>query len=137
MKPTANPARPLEARQKWMTFAALAAAGILLIGCATEVGNATLLGQARPAKAKNFPVEVFTNGVPARAFERVAILDVRCESQSFMTPNLEHDALPMLIRKAREAGCDAIIEIAERQPQANWTLETRVKNFTAVGIAYK
>jgi hypothetical protein len=54
-----------------------------------------------------------------------------------MTPNLEHDALPALIKQARAAGCDAIIEIAERPPHKNWTLETKVKQYTGVGIVYK
>ena len=112
-------------------------AGLMLAGCATEVGNYTLLAKPYPAKSANAPVEVFTNGLPTKAFDRVAILDVRCESQGFLTPNLEHDAVPMLIKQARAAGCDAIIEIAERKSQANWTLETKVKNYTAVGVAYK
>jgi hypothetical protein len=43
----------------------------------------------------------------------------------------------MLIKQARAAGCDSIIEIAERTPQANWTLETKVKLYTAVGVVYK
>ncbi len=111
--------------------------GLVLAGCATEVAHYTLLGRSFPAKPENAVVEVFTNGVPTKPFDRVAILDVRCESQGFMTPNLQKDGLPMLMKQARAAGCDAIIEIQERAPQANWTLETKVKQFSAVGIAYK
>ena len=54
-----------------------------------------------------------------------------------MTPNLKNDGIPELIEQARAAGCDAIIEIREKPAPANWTLETRVKNYTAVGVAYK
>jgi hypothetical protein len=111
--------------------------GLLVVSCATEVGNYTRLGKAYPAKAPDAAIEVFTNGLPSRAFDRVAIIDVRCESQAFMTPNLAHDALPMLLKQARLAGCDAIIEVNERVPQGNWTLETKVKNYSAVGIVYK
>lgn len=109
----------------------------LVVGCATEVGHHTFLKQTYPAKPENARVEVFTNGVPTRAFERVAILDVHCESQGFLTPNLAQDAVPALIKQARAAGCDAIIEIEERKTAANWTLETRIKDFTAVGIVFK
>lgn len=106
-------------------------------GCATEVGHHTFLRAPYPARAENAPIEVFTNGLPTRAFERVAILDVHCESQGFMTPNLRQDAIPALIKQARAAGCEAIIEIEERKTAANWTLETRTKDFTGVGIVYK
>lgn len=110
---------------------------LVVAGCATEVGGYTFLKQPYPAKSKEYPVEVFTNGLPARAFERVAILDVRCESQGFMTPNLEQDAIPELKRQARAAGCDAVIEIKERKPDKNWTLETKIRQYTAIGVAYK
>jgi hypothetical protein len=118
-------------------YAALAVAGLFIAGCATEVANYTLLGKPHPAKPANAHIEVFTNGVPAQPFERVAILDVCCESQGFLTPNLEHDAMPMFIKQAQAAGCDAIIEIAEHHGAENWTLETKVKKFSAVGIVYK
>lgn len=105
-------------------------------GCATEVGQHTFLTQSRPPKPENHPIDVFTNGVPTRPFDRVAVLDAHCESQGFMTPNLEHDGLPVLIKHARAAGCDAIIEVQERHGE-NWTFETKVRHFTAVGVAYK
>ena len=111
--------------------------GLFACGCATEVGNYTFLGKAYPPKPANAVIEVFTNGLPTKTFERTAILDVRCESQGFMVPNLVNDALPMLIKQARSAGCDAIIEIRERKPQENWTFETKTKQFSAVGIVYK
>ncbi|HRI13347.1 MAG TPA: hypothetical protein PLX89_10095 [Verrucomicrobiota bacterium] len=117
-----------------VVFASLFA--LLLAGCATEVGGFTYLKGPRPAKPANYPIDVFTNGLPTRAFDRVAILDVHCESQGFMTPNLESDAIPMLIKQARAAGCDAVIDIQQRKP-SNWTLETRTIQVTAVGVAYQ
>ena len=110
---------------------------VLVSGCATEVGSFTPLAKAYPPKSSKSPIEVFTTGAPSRPFERVAILDVHCEEQGFMTPNLKSDGIPALIEQARAAGCDAIIEIREKQGPANWTLETSVKNYTAVGVAYK
>ena len=117
------------------TAAALGVA-LLLAGCATEVAQHAFLGQPRPAKPASHLVEVYTNGLPTRPFERVAILDVHCESQVFMQPNLVSDGLPKLIDQARKSGCDAIIEIEARKP-ANWTLETKSIHFTAVGVAFK
>lgn len=122
------------ARMSWCGM--LAALGLLLAGCATEVGNHTFLKQAYPAKAATHSVDVYTNGLPTRAFERVAILDAHCEAQGWMTPNLQNDALPVLLKEARAAGCDGIIEIQQRKPD-NWTLETRSLHFTATGIVYK
>ena len=118
-------------------LAITAALALLATGCAMEVGHFTLLKQGYSPKANDFQVEVFTNGSPTRAFERVAILDAHCESQGFLTPNLTEDALPMLIKQARAAGCDAIIEVQEVKMAENWTLETRVKQFTAIGIVFK
>jgi hypothetical protein len=119
-------------------LALLLLAGILFLsGCAAEVGTFVRLKQGYPPKDKKSPVEVFETGLPTRPFERVAILDAHCEAQSFMVPNLKNDGLPKLMEQARAAGCDAIIEIREKAVPANWTLETRVKSFTAVGIAYK
>jgi hypothetical protein len=121
----------------FFTFAAVLLLSLFASGCATEVGHHTALGQTYPPKPESYPVAVFTNGLPAKAFKRMAILDAHCESQGFLPPNLEHDALPMLIKQARTAGCDAIIEIQEMKLQANWTLETRIKHFTAVGIIFE
>jgi hypothetical protein len=127
-----------QSAQKKYTWLAMAfGLALLVAGCATEVGNHTFLKQSYPPKLETFQVEVFTNGLPTRAFERVAILDAHCESQWFATPNLEQDGLPMLIKQARAAGCDAIIEVKETKLAENWTLETKVKQYTAVGIVYK
>lgn len=110
-------------------------AALALAGCATEVGSFTATEKLSP-KPANHPVAVYTNGVPDRAFRRVATLDVRCESQGFMQPTIETDAIPMLIKQARAAGCDAIMEIKERKPPENWTFETKVLLVTATGIAF-
>jgi hypothetical protein len=118
-------------------FAAVVAIALLVAGCATEVGQHTFLKQAYPARPADSPVDVYTNGLPTRPFERVAILDVQCESQGYMTPSLQQDGLPVLIKQARAAGCDAVIEIEEVKSPENWTLETKVKHFTGIGIIYK
>ena len=120
-------------------FTGILLAGFLaagLAGCATQVGQYTLLGRPYAAKPANFEVEVFTNGLPTRSFERVAILDAHCESQAWVTPDLHRDGLPQLQRQARAAGCDAIIEIQVRKP-SNWTLETRTLHISATGIVFR
>ena len=109
---------------------------LLIAGCATEVGQHTFLKQSYPAKPANHPIDVYTNGLPTRPFERVAVLDAHCESQYWATPSVERDAFPELKKQARAAGCDGIIEIEERKPK-NWTLETRTIHVTATGIVYK
>lgn len=115
-----------------------AVTALFLAGCAAQVGNHTLLKQPLPAKAKDYPIEVYLHDLPNRPFERVAILDAHCESQYFAQPSIEKDAIPELKRQARLAGCDAIIEITERKPaKENWTLETRTLHVTATGIAFK
>ena len=112
------------------------AAVLFLAGCATEVGQYTLLGKRYAAKPADSTIEVYTNGLPTRPFERVAFLDAHCESQFWDTPGLETDAIPELKRQARAAGCDAIVEIEVRKP-SNWTLETRTIHVTATGIVYR
>src|SRR4051812_20317660 len=102
---------------QWLCAAALA---LFMGGCATEVANHTFLTSPRASKPENHPIDVFTNAPPTRPYDRVAILDVHCESQGFMEPNLQSDGLPKLIVEARKAGCDAIIDIESRKP-ANWT----------------
>jgi hypothetical protein len=111
-------------------------AACFLVGCATEVANHTFIGAPRAARPANHPVQVFTNGLPGQPFDRVAILDVHCESQGFMQPNLEQDGLPKLKHEARRAGCDGIIEIEARTPK-NWTFETKSVHYSAVGIVFK
>ena len=121
----------------WASLVTVLMIALVAGGCATEVGQHTFLGAPHVAKPANYPIEVYTNGLPTRPFDRVAVLDVHCESQGFLSPNLEHDGLPVLIKQARAAGCDAVIEIQEAKLPANWTLETRSKHFTGVGVSYK
>lgn len=123
------------ARLPWLALAT--ALALIVAGCATEVGQHTFLKQAYPAKPANYPIAVFTNGLPSRPFERVAILDAHCESQGFKTPNLKHDGLPVLIEQARAAGGDAIIDIEEVPLPENEALETKVKQYTGIAIIYK
>ncbi len=123
------------ARDRSRALVAGCLAVLALAGCATEVGSFTATEKLAP-KPANHPISVYTNGVPDRAFRRVATLDVRCESQGFMKPTIETDAIPMLIKQARAAGCDAIMEIKEREPPENWTFETKVLLVTATGIAF-
>ena len=118
----------------WMS-AALATV-VILAGCASEVGNYTFYHGTRAPKPEGTPVEIFTNGLPTRPFERVAILDVQCEAQFFADRTIQN-AIPLLEKEARAAGCDAVIEIQEAKTPENWTLETKVKHYTGVGVAYK
>ena len=83
------------------------AAVLSLAGCANSAGQYTLLGPRRPAKPADFPIEIYTNGLPTRAFERMAILDAHCESQYWATPSLGAAAIPELKRQARVSGCEA------------------------------
>lgn len=122
---------------KSLFLAGCCATSLLFSGCATEVASFVPLGEPRPAKPADYSIDIFTNGVPSRAYDRVAILDVHCESQGFMTPNLESDAIPKFIEQARRAGCDAVIEIKERHPTSDWSLETKTKHFSGTGIAYR
>jgi hypothetical protein len=112
-------------------------AAFVLWGCATsEVSNHTFLHEARAPRLQGALVEIFTNGLPARPFERVAILDVHCEAQFFADRTIQN-AIPLLMKEARAAGCDAVVEIQEAKTPENWTLETKVKHYTGVGVAYK
>lgn len=123
-------------RRRAFALALLCGMMVLATGCATEVGSHTFLDKTYPAKPEGHLIDVYPDTPPERAFERVALLDVHCESQGFMEPNLEQDGLPQLKKEARAAGCDAIIEIKERKLD-NWSLETRTKTFSAVGIVYR
>jgi hypothetical protein len=115
----------------------LGLATALIAGCATaQVSDHVFIKQEYPPKSKNYPVEIFTNGLPARPFERVAIIDVECESQYFANPTIDQ-ARPLLTKEARLAGCDAVIEIKETRSLHNWGLETRVKHYTGIGVVYK
>lgn len=110
----------------------------VLTGCAaSEVGTFTSLGPSRMPKPHDYHVDVFEATLPQRPFERVAILDAHCESQWFATPSLQDDVMPELIRQARAAGCDAIIEIQEKHLESPGNFETGAKHYTAIGVVYK
>ena len=127
--------KSLSNRIRGCLLAALSAGIILLAGCATEVGHYTLLGQSYPAYGKDHPVDIYLDKQPTRKFIEVAILDAHCESQGFMEPNLEEDAIPEFKRQARLAGCDGVMQVKHRKPKG-WTLETKINHYTAVGIRY-
>lgn len=117
-------------------LAPICLAAALIVGCATEVSNHVFIKQEYSAKPENYAIEIFTNGLPTRQFERVAILDVHCEAQFFANRTIQV-AIPLFVREARAAGCDAVIEIQEAKTPKNWTLETKVKHYTGVGVVYK
>jgi hypothetical protein len=118
----------------WVTAAVLTA--VILAGCASEVSNHTFLREARTPRPGSASVDIFTNGLPTRQFERVAILDVHCEAQFFADRTIQN-AIPIFVKEARAAGCDAVIEIQEAKAPENWTLETKVRHYTGVGVTYK
>src|SRR6266853_1935896 len=93
-----------------LRLASALSAALLLIGCASQVASHTFLKQSYPARPNNQTIDIFTNGLPARPFERVAIIDVHCESQYFAPPDLQKDGFPLFRREARAAGCDAVID---------------------------
>jgi hypothetical protein len=130
--------RPSAQHELFSFLAVAIIVALSLAGCGTEprIGAHTFLHEPRQAKPPGSRVDIYTNGLPSRAFERVAILDGHYEQQAFTTPSLKH-IIPVLEDQARAAGCDAIIEIQEAKPPPNWTLETRVKHYTGVGIVYK
>jgi hypothetical protein len=111
-----------------VAFAALAA------GCATTEGRYSPLGNARYApRDANAPVELFRSAAPTRPFDRIARLDVHIERTAWIPSGID-DAMPELLRQARRAGADAIIEFDERRSQI---IETKVYHITATAIRYR
>jgi uncharacterized protein YbjQ (UPF0145 family) len=101
-------------------------------GCATTQSHISYLGERYPPRAAAAAVEVFRDGVPNRAFNRIARLDVHLEKTGFVKSYFE-EALPELKKQARQAGADAVIEIEEKRSQI---LETMVYHVTATGVRY-
>jgi hypothetical protein len=101
-------------------------------GCATTQSHISFLGEHYAPHTADAAVEVFRDGVPSRAFNRIARLDVHLEKTGFVTSRFE-DALPELKKQARQAGADAVIEIEEKRSQI---LETMVYHVTATGVRY-
>jgi hypothetical protein len=115
----------------WLAALLLGAAG--LVGCATTEGRFAPLGDARyPARAADAPIEVFRTGMPNRAFERIARVDAHLERTAWIPSGID-DALPELMKQARRAGADAIIELDERRSQV---LETKIYHVSAMAIRF-
>lgn len=113
------------------TYVAL---GVLLCfsGCATTQSHISFLAEHYPPRAADAAVEVFRDGVPNRAFNRIARLDVHLEKTGFVKSSFA-GALSELKKQARQAGADAVIEIEEKRSQI---LETMVYHVTATGVRY-
>jgi hypothetical protein len=116
-----------------LTAGSCAALILICASCATTTSQFSPLGKTYPPRPAGFQVEVFERGLPARAFERIARLDVHLEKTTFVGSGLT-DALPRLKEQARLAGADAIIEIHERF--STISLETKVYHVTATAIRY-
>jgi hypothetical protein len=101
-------------------------------GCATTQSRVSFLAEHYPPHAADAAVEVFRDGLPNRAFNRIARLDVHLEKTGFVKSYFA-EALPELKKQARQAGADAVIEIEEKRSQI---LETMVYHVTAIGVRY-
>ncbi len=113
------------------TYVALGAF-LCFSGCATTQSRLSFLAEHYPPHAADAAVEIFRDGVPNRAFSRIARLDVHLEKTGFVKSYFE-EALPELKKQARQAGADAVIEIQETRSQI---LETMVYHVTATGVRY-
>jgi hypothetical protein len=89
-------------------------------------------GVTYPPKAATFEVAVFPNDLPTKPFERIARLDVHLEKTALETSTLKQ-AMPELLKQARAAGADAIVEIKEQRSTVG---ETRILHVTATAIRY-
>ena len=104
----------------------------LLAGCATTQGRFAAIGATYPARATDHAIDVFKEGLPTRAYVKVARLDAHLEKAGWVVSDLD-EALVELKRQARLAGGDAIIDIREQRSRIN---ETRVLHVSATGIRY-
>lgn len=103
-------------------------------GCATSNGMAFPIGEKTyPAKPLDFPIEVFSESPPERAFAEITRLNFHSE-KTFFAPTLYQDALEELKVQARKAGADAIIDLKESKSILN---ETKIYNLSAVGIVFE
>ena len=110
----------------------IAVAVLGLGACASSLGRHDFLAESYVGRPADAPVDVFVTGAPGRPFKRVARLDVHLEKTGWIPSSLQ-EALPELKKQARQAGCDAIVEIDERRSQV---LETKVYHVTAIGVRY-
>jgi hypothetical protein len=105
----------------------------LCVSCASTQSRFVPIGGVQhPPRAADAAVIVLTTGVPARAFSRVARLDVHLEKTGFVVSDLK-DAMPDLMRQVRLAGGDAIIEIREQRSSVG---ETRIYHVTATAVRF-
>ena len=106
---------------------------LLLAGCAASHGRFARIGETQRARPADCAVELHRGERPARAFVRIARLDVHLEKTHFLPSSLE-EALPELKRQACLAGADAIVDVEERRSRV---LETLVYHVTAIGVRFE
>jgi hypothetical protein len=105
---------------------------LCVAACATTQSGFRPLGAHYPAKPKDFAVEIFETGEPARPFERIARLDTHFEKTHFI--HTTHAAgIAELQKQARAAGADAVIEVREMRSRVG---ETFILHVTGIGIRY-
>lgn len=106
---------------------------LMLAACASNSARfSPMPGKSLPPKDDSFEVAVFESVLPARAFERIARLDVRMEMSASQGASLQ-DAIPELKRQARRAGADAIIDIRQQRSKVG---DMMVFQVSAMGIRY-
>ena len=105
---------------------------LMMVGCATNHGRFVRIGEVERARPADCVVELYRAGEPARAFVRVARLDVDLEKTHFWAPSFE-EAWRELKRQACLAGADAVIEIEEYRSRV---LETAIYHVTAIGVRF-
>src|SRR5437870_11701826 len=127
-----TPHRPRATLGAFALATACAAGSIGWVGCTTRQARYALLDKSYTAKPADYNVEVFTGPPPARAFVRIARLDVHIERTYFVGTGL-NEAMPELREQARRAGADAIIDIVEKH---SWLGEARIYHVTAIAIRY-
>ena len=110
----------------------LLASILLCAGCEGPMpGRFTRVSEPCAAKPNDYRVEVLDT-LPSRPYTEIARLDVHMEEAFFAQPALK-DMMPELLRQARLAGADAIINVKERKSVIN---ETRSLHVTATGIKF-
>lgn len=118
---------------KAVAIGAFAAGMFILGGCATADATTFSLSEKEfLAKPADHEIEVFSDSLPTRLFERVARLNFHSEKTFFVGTGFEA-ALRALKLQAREVGGDALIEVKESRSMLN---ETRIYNVSATAIVY-
>lgn len=121
----------MRSSNRWQ--AAVAAAGLLLAGCASVQPVAIPLGDHRlPPKRSDATVLVFRDEAPTRPHTPVARLNVHIE-KTFFVRSAFADAWPQLEALARQSGADAIMQIEEKSSRLN---ETFIYNVSATAIVF-